>query len=670
MTSCFGSRLAAVLALATAAGCVDAKAPATRPTPVADALPGGVAHVWVNDGGDKVCQEELRASFGQGMTNSVWDGKRVSLFGARNETLSFNVVLEARASEAKDVAVEVSPLRGPEDFVIGSREASGDGLFDYRGRDVELFFVRYLPVRGVTVLAYNHYDERHVPERFRRPHDARGKAWGVWEDRPDHDRSYPDIAAPLELHTPFSIHAGASQSIWVDVYVPSAAPPGDYRGELAVSEGGKQVFTAPIALRVEPFALPELPAAKTMLYVSQSDIHQRYLGQRYPHDSQDAALRQRAKRLVDRHFQMAHRHRVSVIHEHESIDRCKALWIDRLDGALFTPERGYAGTGVGVGNNVFCVGTYGHWPWREGTRDDMWRNTDEWVAWLDSLKLSTPTEALLYLIDESDNYEAIERWSEWARENPGPGKRLLAMATLPATKAAQHTPSLGVAASTVVFGDEEQWAPAVDKFRDAPDKRFYLYNGGRPGSGTFVLEDEGVALRNLGWCHFKAAADRWFCWQGTYYNNFQGDRGETNVFRSAHTFGSLGERDPARGETGWNYTNGDGVLFYPGTDTVYPDESYGLEGPIASLRLKLWRRGLQDYEYLTLAHEVDADATQRVVERMIPRVLWEVGITDPNDPTYVVSDISWSTDPDEWESARRELATIIARGPAAKRGAD
>src|SRR5262249_15239537 len=40
--------------------------------------------------------------------------------------------------------------------------------------------------------------------------------------------------------------------------------------------------------------------------------------------------------------------------------------------------------------------------------------------------------------------------------------------------------------------------------------------------------------------------------------------------------------------------NGEGLLYYPGTDA-------GIEGPVASMRLKALRDGLEDYEYLLLA---------------------------------------------------------------------
>jgi hypothetical protein len=103
-------------------------------------------------------------------------------------------------------------------------------------------------------------------------------------------------------------------------------------------------------------------------------------------------------------------------------------------------------------------------------------------------------------------------------------------------------------------------------------------------------------------------------------------------------------------------------LFYPGTDLRFSADSYGVNGPFASLRLKLWRRGIQDVDYLTMAAAVDPTRTAEIVQEIIPEVLWEYGVEDPADPTWVLTDISWPIDPDRWEAARAELADIIERG--------
>jgi len=89
--------------------------------------------------------------------------------------------------------------------------------------------------------------------------------------------------------------------------------------------------------------------------------------------------------------------------------------------------------------------------------------------------------------------------------------------------------------------------------------------------------------------------------------------------------------------------NGNGVLFCPSSDNVYPTYSYGITGPIASLRLRHWRRGIQDVDYLTLANAINPAATANLVNQMVPSVLWEQQCVDPRcDCSYSYSPISWS----------------------------
>lgn len=621
-----------------------------------------IAQVWANEGGDKVTRDELRATDDPGAVhNSVWDGTTISLFGARNEVVAFNLVLEAPTSDATDVDVSLTSLTGPGGASITTTPASGDGVFDYVGRNVELFYVRYLEIRGLSVdLAYDDYDERHIPERCRRPHNDGGEPvpGTGWEDRPCHNKLYPDIAVPLELHSPFTITAGTNQSIWGDIYIPKTAPAGVYSGTVAVTEDDTPTWQVPIRLCVHNFALPDLPEARTMLYYSVENINDRYLGEEYPEPG--TSVYTQSLELADRHFQLAHRHKISLIDGYiEEIGQMNEAWTDRLSGELFSAARGYDGVGVGVGNNVYSIGTYGSWPWQGGTKEEMWTNTDAWVNWFDSQAFATPTDCFLYLIDESDDYPQIEQWAGWINSNPGPGGRLMSMATIDLPTAVLSTPALDIPTSWMTVGVTDEWQSAATSYQADPDKRFYLYNSNRPATGSFATEDDGVALRALAWAQHKKKIDRWFYWEATYYNNYQGDMGQTNVFQTAHTFGSFDEVDSVLGETGWNYLNGDGVLMYPGTDARYPDDSYGVMGPFASLRLKHWRRGIQDVDYLTLAEAISPTRTAEIVSATISQVLWEYGVSDPEDPTWVLTDISWSTDPDDWEATRAELADII-----------
>jgi hypothetical protein len=625
--------------------------------------PGAITAVWANTGEDKVTQEELRTRKGNRVIlNRAWDGKAVHLFGARNEVVAFNLVLEAAGSRAGQVSVEFNRLTAPNGFVINSAPLENSaGIFDWTRRDIELFYVRYLRIRGLSALSYGTYDERHIPSRFRRPRGADDSFTGGWADRPDHDKHYPDIAVPMELVPTFSIAAGQNQSIWADIYIPKNAPAGMFKGEVIIRVAGVVTYRVPVRLDVLNFSLPDVPSSKTMVATSYHDVAQRYTGVPYP--DRNSPQDKLTKLVMDRQMLLAHRHKISLIDDNSGAglwnrNQPRPEWEPRLSGELFTPANGYRGPGTGVGNNVFSIATYGQWQdwWGTPSPEVMWKGTDAWESWFAANYPST--DRFLYLIDESEDYAQTETWAGWMKSNPGVGSKLKSFATADLLKVRESIPSLSISASWISVAKKLPWETAVTGARTS-GKEVYLYNGQRPASGSFAIEDDGVALRELAWGQYKKNINRWFFWEATYYDDYQGGRGQTNVFKNAQTFGGKPKFDSVLGMSGWNSSNGDGVLFYPGIDKAFPSESYELPGPIASLRLKYWRRGIQDVDYITMAAQVNPQAVAALVQNMVPKALWENGVTDPADPTWVFAPISWSIDPDDWESARRKLARII-----------
>ena len=138
-------------------------------------------------------------------------------------------------------------------------------------------------------------------------------------------------------------------------------------------------------------------------------------------------------------------------------------------------------------------------------------------------------------------------------------------------------------------------------YRADANKRLYLYNGTRPATGSFAIEDDGVALRVLAWAHHKKGSIVGSTGMPPTTTTTKATRGKPTSSKQPQTFGDLDEVDNVLGETGNNYLNGDGVLLYPGTDTgAIRGDSYDVMGPFASLRLKHWRRGIQDVDYLDI----------------------------------------------------------------------
>lgn len=101
------------------------------------------------------------------------------------------------------------------------------------------------------------------------------------------------------------------------------------------------------------------------------------------------------------------------------------------------------------------------------------------------------------------------------------------------------------------------------------------------------------------------------------------------------------------------------MLLAPGRDVRFSSSGPGVLGPVASLRLKLWRRAIHDVDYLAQASAINAGSVTSIVSTRVPAVLWEVDVDDDNDPTYRNAPISWSINPDDWEASRKALADIV-----------
>jgi hypothetical protein len=629
---------------------------------------GAISAVWANNGEDKVTQDELRASSGHNVINSLWDGTTIRLFGAKNEVIDFNLVMEAASASAPNVSVTMTNLLGPHRFVIRYAARPTSNLFNWTTTESELFYVRYLQILGLSQGNYGALDYLQEPTFPERAQCAHGLPAGcAWTKRPVANKFYPDIAVPIELVPQFTIAAQRNQSVWADIFIPRKAASGQYIGSVIISANNVPIRTVPISLWVRNFALPDLPTSKTMLFTSYGDIHTRY---------GDANTLQ----AMQEQMLVAHRHKISIIDDNMGVgsqwvgsgwgtDAPAAQWIPFLNGTGFTAANGYAGPGEGTGNNVFSIGTYAGMT-AGTTQAAFTANFNGWASWF---KANSPsTERFVYLCDETNCQSVTPTLTTqlgWWTSIKGPGAGLHTLATQPLLDILPPGgPSLPLSDITSLWPFSQGYGPnqsidgssIVDQTQADiviaadPRKRLFAYNSSRPGEGSFATEDEGTSLRELAWGQYKKEIDRWFFWEATNYSN----QGPTNLFTTAETFGAPPSADPSYGMIGGK--NGDGVLFYPGTDNVYPAESYGINGPIASLRLKFWRRGIQDADYLALAQAKNPVAVANLVNKMVPSALWENQCPSPaTQCTYFYGPVSWSNNPDNWEAARRQLAHII-----------
>lgn len=64
--------------------------------------------IWAVGDGEKIERDDLSSPLKRG--NSVWDGHKIKLFGARNEMIAFQLIVEANTAEVKQFRAALPAL--------------------------------------------------------------------------------------------------------------------------------------------------------------------------------------------------------------------------------------------------------------------------------------------------------------------------------------------------------------------------------------------------------------------------------------------------------------------------------------------------------------------------------------------------------------------------------
>jgi hypothetical protein len=576
----------------------------------------GLAVIWAVDDGEKVFQDDLDHPLKWGGAgNSVWDGSKVRLFAAANEIVAFQLILEADAAGASSVNVTVSDLTNGATVIRGSHPLLPPN--DYLGLGVELFTEHYFDISTPS------WDS-----------DCGGLGWSG-DAKPGITGMIPDALVPFAAAqgkggAPFDIGASLNQGVWVDVYIPHDAPAGLYTGTISVSVQGVSAAEIPLEVEVLNFALPDENHYKTMVFYSKDTLIERHTTGWCTAEMWDMMLA---------YNRMAHRHRLELIGcgNFDEADNLKGT----LTGDAFTAADNYDGPGVGVGNSLFSIATYGGW-WAQ---DQSYYETesDAWVNWFNDNGLGD-LDYFLYLTDEPgpDMYQWVRDRAAWIHDNPGPGQNLPVFLT-------RWPISDLVGAIDIWCTPPQLYDPADVADAQARGEPVWLYASYRPYTPADATDEYGIAWRVKAWIGHHRDIPRWFTWESTHYYNNSNEvdpGGRKNVWADPIGFSrDWGGGVPCPQDTG----NGDGILFYPGQDALFPEEDRNYAGPVSSIRMKMYRRGIQDVEYMWLAEQSGHVAeANTIVGDLLPNTMWDAGAV----PT-------WSNHNADYEVARRQLADLI-----------
>ncbi|HEY0380227.1 MAG TPA: hypothetical protein VGC87_25160 [Pyrinomonadaceae bacterium] len=563
--------------------------------------------VWAVNDGEKVERDDLNNPNKRG--NSAWDGRRIKIFGARNEVIAFQVIVEAGQAGIGRLSVRLPELRrrGGRGVIRYSRPAPDPT--DYVGRPIQLFSVNYMNVERPS-----HAEWVYAPGSPAAPRDATG-----WKPV----QLVPENARAGRGGFPLSVGAARNQAVWIEVYTSRDLPAGIYEGRVSVNADGRKV-SVPIELELFDFTLPDRNSMDAMIY----------------YESLQPRLYQ-GRDLDAAYHRFAHRQRVELVHAYDTAEASAAR--GRFTGADFTRARGYEGPGERVGNRLIPRTFYG--PGAEfDERAGAWRQSDEWVTFLS--KNFPAAVSFLYLPDEPgrSEYEYIRRLADNLHSNPGPGKALPTFVTKHYVKELDGAIDIW---DTGPLGYDIKRAEG-ERTRG---RRYWIYNGGRPAAGAIVIDAPATDPRATIWACFKHGVDNYFYWHGVHWQHNRQKVGERrqNVWANPITFDNRGQPNKPVDDQG--YINGDGVLIYPGQERLHPEEDRGIPGPINTVQLANFRRGLQDHQYLTLARRRGLNSlVNEVLRSVVPRVFSDAK-----------SSVGFAETGDEYERARYRLAQAIAQ---------
>ena len=572
----------------------------------------GVSSVWAVGDGEKIAPDTTASPLAA--KNAAWDGRTIRLFGARNEVLAFQVIVQADAAGIAALSASLPELR--------RRGADERIRYAPPARDPSLTAGR--PIRLYSVRSMNVTSETHATWVWEPGSPAAPKKTAGWQPV----QLVPENARPGRGGFPLTVAGGAAQAVWIEVYTGRGRPAGLYEGKVTLRADGA-VREVPVSLELLDFDLPDEGSMDAMVFYEpeQPELYQ-------------------GRNLDAAYHRFAHAHRVELVHAYDET-RVKAS-LGRLTGADFAAANGYEGPGEGRGNRIVPLTFYG--PGKDfDERASAWKRADAWMTFLGATLPNART--FLYLPDEPSprQYAYIRSLTTNVHSNPGPGR------ALPTFVTKSIVPELRDEIDIWCVPPQEYDVAKADAER-AKGRRVWFYNGGRPQGPSPVIDAPATEGRAVAWAAFRHQADAYFYWHGVHWRHNSQKQGERvqNVWANPITFDNRGQ--PNKEDFGT--INGDGVLLYPGQDVLHPEEDRGIDGPVATVQLANLRRGLQDHLYLTMARQLGLEpAVKKALDAVVPRVFSDAGKT-----------VGFAETGETFEAARRELAdALVAARAGAKR---
>lgn len=484
----------------------------------------------------------------------------VDLIAAKNEFVSFQVVIKADGAPVTNVSASFPGLTGAGQIA---------------STDITLYRQGYL---NLTKMSFPTAPPGLYPDAL----------------IPDIDETFREKRNAF----PFTVPANEARAIWVDILVPKTAAPGTYNGTVTLTADGGFTKTVPVALNVVNTELPStssLPSAFLFQWNMACNVHtgnSECNGEGGPAGSYV---------LRDKYVRLGLEHRISLSNtmvypfsgDWATFDQRYTPWLNgtvqtRLPGAALTATQ-YMGKRD--------AGQYAAY--------EAHMTAKGWLA-----------KAYDYTGDEPPwgiTFSEAKSRAQLVKQ-AAPNLRALLTTTIQAADEHGITPFLDLIVPVINHidgvgnefpGDQR---PAYDPFLADPKNGLWIYQSCMSHGCAFGTNAAGNSA-GAGWPSYmvdaSAARNRAMQWQ---------------IF-AQRGGGELYYETGLALDTAWNNVfrfngNGDGTLFYPGL----PSRIGGTTDiALPSIRLKQVRQGMQDYEWLKkVADAGDPAFAMQVAKALIP----------------------------------------------------
>lgn len=529
-----------------------------------------------------------------------------TLYAGRNEFEPFQIVLRPADQDVAGIDIAISDLRTSQGAEISRN-------------NITVYFEQFLNVTHPTMIGTKEPDG----------------ATGPWPDAliPRVDR----YANEKRNAFPFALRRGRNQPVWIEVYVPETAQPGEYDGSIGISRGEAVESVVHVHLTVWAFTLPSTSTLKSSFGLNGTTLLKQHLG-RYTSDEDLYSL----TRLYAR---AALVHRISIYGG--SMVPPKYQYADghmRLDWGPYDAEVGPFLNGTVLHDGPLHGARATSVDIRTPTAFDTEEQRSLYLAqWVDHFRKKGWADRLfLYLWDEPKpaDFPQVEK-KGLASLAAGSGIRNLV--TVPFT--AELEPVVRIWVPLINCLEKK---PGYDDFcAEAPPLSAYQSQIEQGRSVWFYQScaSHGCNIQGgdyfNGWPSYMvdapAAANRvmqWVAWkyriEGELYYSMNEAYGQRDPWTDIRLFGG----------------NGDGTLFYPGRPARIGGHT---DIPIESIRLKLIRKGMEDYEYLALLAKLKGrNAADEFAGRIVQNT-WR-----------------WESRPEVFLKVRQELGETLNRLAASR----